>query len=157
MAQPVISGRTRGEYGQGLNLDSITDAQGFTFVCPTVQQFMLQLQRGENIMVDGKVIAKPDIEARFTDYRFVTKDEHIAELLRKTKAFRNGKIKELASAKADKAEEKQRKLKEQIEADPELKKALLAELKQDAKADVPKLRKSSAKKAASSKKETAAA
>lgn len=119
----------RGEYGQGINVLEVQERpDGFTFVCPTVQQFIIQLQKDEKVLFNGELVKTPGITAVFRDYRFFTKDARTAELIRKSRAFERGIVKELGAAKEDAAEKKKKLVKAMLEADHELAKAILAEV-----------------------------
>jgi len=119
--QSSVSGRTRGEYYRPLNLDSLSDRQdGFTFVCPKHQNFAIMLKPARKYVVDGEVIKERGVAARFTEYRFFTSKRESAKLLRASRAFKMGVIKERRVAKADRAATKAEKLKQLLEEDPEL-------------------------------------
>jgi hypothetical protein len=108
MGEQVVSGRTRGEHGRGLDLDRITAIQGHTFVCPKTEHLTVLLKNGRKYVVNGEVISEEQ-------HRFATKDDNLAELLRQSSSFQLGEIKELETAKADSAAEKARKIKEALE------------------------------------------
>jgi hypothetical protein len=119
--------QARGEYGQGLRLDEVSERpDGFTFVCPTIQQFIMQLQKDDKVLFNGELVKTPGITAVFRDYRFFTKDARTAELIRKSRAFERGLVKELGAAKEDAAAKRKAQLKALLDADPELKKELLS-------------------------------
>lgn len=120
--------QARGEYGRGLDLKEVQERpDGFTFVCPTVQQFIIQLQKDEKVLFNGELVKTPGITAVFRDYRFFTKDEKVAALLRKTRAFERGLIRELGEAKAIAAARRKAEVKALLESDPELAKEIFAE------------------------------
>jgi hypothetical protein len=121
MGEQVVSGRTRGEHGRGLDLERITAIQGHTFVCPKTEHFTVLLKNGRKYAINGEVITEDPIFAEFRQHRFATKNDELADLLRNSQAFARGDIKELETAKADSAAEKARKIKEALEADPDLK------------------------------------
>jgi hypothetical protein len=129
MGEQVVSGRTRGEHGRGLDLDRITAIQGHTFVCPKTEHLTVLLKNGRKYVVNGEVISEDPIFAEFRQHRFATKDDNLAELLRQSSSFQLGEIKELETAKADSAAEKARKIKEALEADPDLKASIAALMK----------------------------
>jgi hypothetical protein len=118
----------RGEYGQGIRLEDIRQGEGeYVFVCPNTQQYMIQLQKDEKVIFNGELVKTPAITAQFRDYKFVTNDPKVAELVRRSKAFQKGTIKELSRAKEDAASARARKVKEMLASDPELVAALVAE------------------------------
>jgi hypothetical protein len=120
MGDQVVSGRTRGEYGRGLDLSKITDIQGNTFVCPKTEHFMVLLQDEKKWVVNGEVVKEKPIFAEFRQHRFASKDEKLVELLRKSAPFLRGDIKELAQAVEESKAEKARRVQEMLDADPEL-------------------------------------
>lgn len=122
----------RGEYNRTFNVDAVGDpTQGvFVFVSPEVQQYMLLVKPGKKMVVNGEVITEPDVTAFFTDFNFRTDDAELASLIRKTPAFKAGRIQELGTLRdATKQKRIEDKAKE-VAADPELAKAVLAALKQ---------------------------
>lgn len=120
--------QARGEYGQGLRLDEIRQLEGeFVFVCPGTQQYAIQLQKDDKVIFNGELVKTPAITAVFRDYKFVTNDVKVADLVRKSRAFAKGIIKELSRAKEDAQTARARKVKEMLASDPELVKALVAE------------------------------
>lgn len=136
MAQ-VVSGHTRGEYGRGLDLDSITDEQGFTFVCPKTENLLVLLKNDKKYAINGEVITEPAMSAQFYQHRFATRDKDVAAELRKSSPFKKGLIKELGDAKAAAKEAKVRAAIEAAKADPDLLKAIKGELLKDAKSEEP--------------------
>jgi hypothetical protein len=120
--------QAKGEYGQGIRLDEIRpDEATFVFVCPGTQQYMIQLQKDEKVIFNGELVKTPAITATFRDYKFATNDSKVADLVRRSRAFVRGIIKELSRAKEDAAQARARKVKEMLSNDPELVKALVAE------------------------------
>lgn len=116
-----VSGRTRGEYYRPLNLDALSvPEEGWIFVCPTVQNYTIMLKPSRKYVVNGEVIKERGVAARFRDYKFTTRKELVADLLRDSRAFRLGIIKELGDAKAAKTATKKKRLAKLLEDDPEL-------------------------------------
>jgi hypothetical protein len=120
--------QARGEYGQGLKLEDIRDDEAkFVFVCPGTQQLTIQLQKDEKVIFNGELVKTPAVVAAFRDYRFATDSQKVADLIRSSRGFQKGLIKELSRAKEDAKSARARKVREMIASDPEMVKALLAE------------------------------
>jgi hypothetical protein len=126
MGEQVVSGRTRGEHGRGLDLEKITAIQGHTFVCPKTEHFIVLLKNGRKYAINGEVITEQPVSAEFRMHRFATKDDEIAALLRKSAPFARGEVKELQQAKDESAAAKARRVKEMLDADPDLAEAVAA-------------------------------
>lgn len=127
MAQPGQM-QARGEFGQGLDLKEVQERpDGFTFVCPAFQQLTIQLRKEDKVIFNNELVKTSAITAEFRDYRFFTKSAEVAELVRKTRAFERGTIKELGKAKEDASELRKRQVREALAADPELAEAIYRE------------------------------
>ena len=137
MGEKVVSGRTRGEHGRGLDLDRITEIQGHTFVCPKTENLIIQLRKDKKVVIDGEVITQEGLHAAFNMHRFATKNDELADLLRNSAAFKRGEVKELAAAKKDSAAAKVAKVQAMLDADPDLLKTVEAMVKKKDAGDEP--------------------
>lgn len=134
--------RVKGEYNQPFDVERVKASLDgvFVFVAPDVQQYVLLVKPGKKTVINGEVIVEDDITAFFRDFTYKTEDPSVAELIRKTDAFRKGRVKELGTLRA---EQKQKTLDakvKEVTSDPELTRAVLASLKQG-KASTPEVAK----------------
>jgi len=121
--------RTKGEYGQPFELEKQSEGPSrFVFLSPSVQNLKILLKRDTIYVLDGQKITTPLVEAQFRDFRFDTDSENIADMIRHTRAFRTGKIKELREAKAEARERQVKALQDQLRSNPDLAKEVLSGL-----------------------------
>lgn len=126
---------TRGEYNRSFELDKITVKDDpmngvFVFVAPDAQQYVLMVTGDTIDVIDGQKRTVPGFTAFFQNFYFRTESQKQAELIRATDAFKKGRVKELGTLRH---ETKQRSLDaeaKRVAADPDLAKAVLAQLKQ---------------------------
>jgi hypothetical protein len=125
----------RGEYNRTFDADAVRvkddPTQGqYVFVAPDAQQYMLQVTPDTIASVDGALRTIPGFTAFFSNFYYRTTSEQEAELIRATDAFKKGRVKELGTLRH---ETKQRSLDaeaKRVASNPELAKAVLAQLKQ---------------------------
>jgi len=129
--------KTRGEY-QPFDLARQLDREGvFSFVSPTIQNLKILLKRDATYVIDGEKIKTPLVEAQFRDYRFDTRDESIATMVRKSRMFRAGKIKELDTARNQSKAARIEAIASQLSKDPELAALVVESLRAKEGAAVP--------------------
>jgi hypothetical protein len=122
----------KGEFNQSFDVNKVrASLDGVSvFVAPDAQQYVLLVRPGKKTVINGEVITEPDITAFFKDFTYRTDDPEVAELIRKTPAFKAGRVKELGTLRAEKAKQAIDAKVKEVVSDPELTKAVLASLKQ---------------------------
>lgn len=124
------TGGTRGEFNRTFDVAAVREHEGtVTFVCPTVQQYVLLLRRGKTQVIDGEVIKTEDLSAEFRDFTFRTSDPEKIELIRKHDAFQRGIVKEVTTVKRETSEAQVASIVQQLQTNPELAKAVVAQLR----------------------------
>jgi hypothetical protein len=125
----ATQGRTRGQYGRGLDLDRWAP-QGFgTFVCPSSEQKAILLRNESVQVIDGQVVKTKFIWAKFLNHAWVAKTQEQADLMRKHPAYRRGTVKELEQARTDSEQDRRTALLAEVKKDPDLLKELAALVK----------------------------
>lgn len=117
----------------------------WVFIAPKAERLLLQLVKAKKTVIDNQVVDQEQEIAQFQDHTFITEDEGVARKIRAKKAFKAGRIIELAEL-AKKAKSKRvDDLAKQLEADPALAEAVAKRLSLG-KAAVPTVRSKESKK-----------
>lgn len=120
----------KGEY-QSFDIARVREAEGqTTFVCPENQNYLIQLRPGSTVVINGEVIKNKAIVANFKDFHFTTDDPVVIDLLRKSKAMKDGSIQELSLVRARNHDAEVASAAKTLAEKPEVLKAALAQLKQ---------------------------
>jgi hypothetical protein len=128
--------KVRGEFNRTFDANVVKDpTEGqFVFCAPEFQQYMLLVTPGKTDVVNGTVIVTPDFTAFFKNFLFSTRDPKQAEAIRGTDAFKMGRVQELGTLRSATRKNTIEAEAKRVAADPELTKAVLAQLKQGAAA-----------------------
>jgi hypothetical protein len=126
----------KGEFNRTFDVDVVRDpTEGqFVFCAPEWQQYMLLVTPGKTDVINGVVIVTPDFTAFFKNFLFSTRDPKQADAIRGTEAFKLGRIQELGTLRTSNRKSTIEAEAKRVAADPELTKAVLAQLKQGAAA-----------------------
>jgi hypothetical protein len=137
--------KTRGEH-QAFDANEVvgrfegTPLSGrWVFIAPKAERLLLQLTKAKKVVIDNQVVEQEQEIARFQDHTFITDDEGVARKIRAKKAFKLGRIIELAELAAKAKDKRVNDLAKQLEADPALAEAVSKRLSLG-KAAVPTVR-----------------
>lgn len=121
----------RGEYNKTFDADEIKMKLSETpiFVTPEAQQYVLLVKPAKKTVINGEVVTEDDITIFFRDFLYRCESPEIAELIRKTPAYKAGRVKELGALKQEQRERTISEKAAEVANDPDLARAVLTALK----------------------------
>jgi hypothetical protein len=123
---------TKGEYNRTFNPDNVRGVLDgvYIFVCPDVQQYTLHARPEKKSVINGEVVTENGVVVEFREFTYRTTDETVADLIRKSNAYKRGTVRELGALRQETKEARLSAKAKEVAADPELTKAVLSQLKQ---------------------------